>query len=275
MCDEAFDFSKSMSNEIYCWGLGVVLRKDRSRAATKAWNKFVNDEERLFIYLSPNRQIVPEDLPSKARASNAMHLICSPQQCEEILTCLIAEGNQCQLYVWKPIPNGFIPSQYEFLKSVMQRYHRSVLSPNSLESAVLAGLPEPTPKEGAEALDREHFQFVHCMIIRCGSMGSYLRTDKLKRWYPAHFANHPERVIDPTSAGNVFTGAILLALAKKYDWNTTLAMACVGVRFIIEQVGPPSYDPNSDTWNGQSGQEKIRSHLETLSRLILLCNFKN
>lgn len=264
LCDEGFDFPASVSEELYQWGLGIVSRKDQFRVTTKAWNKFVNDDERLFKYLSPKRQVFPEDLPATARASRAMHLICSPQRCEEILASLIPESNQGQIYVWEPVPTQCIPSQYESLRSVVEKHHVHVLSPNALEAAALVGKPEPTTKDEVEALDLEHFQFAQCIVLRCGSLGSYLRNEHIKRWFPAYFAKHPERVIDPTGAGNAFTGAIGLALAQGFDWETTLAMASVAASFMIEQVGPPVYDSIADTWNGETGSVRMRHYLDKI-----------
>lgn len=267
ICDEGHDFSRTMKQEIESWSMGVIFRKNPQRETTKAWNKFVNNEERLFKYLSPKLQIFAADMPAEARAAKVIHLICSPQRCAEFMADLRdKELRPNQKFVWEPVPTECIPEQYADMKSVVTEFDVDVFSPNALEAAASVGLPEPTTKEAVEQLDTEHYGFAPTIVIRCGAMGSYLRTRSIRKWYPAYFETQQHRVIDPSGAGNAFTGGLGEAMALQLDWDSVMAHASVSSSFMIEQIGPPKYDPELDQWNGEAASDRITNYMELLSK---------
>lgn len=264
ICDEGHDFSSKTKSEMENWSMGTIFRYDANRETTKAWNKFVNNEERLFKYLSPKLQIVAEDMQPPARNAKVVHLICSPQRAFDFLHVLKKE-NPSQKYVWEPVPTECKPEQFPKLKAVVTQFGVDVLTPNALEAAAFVGLEEPQTEAEVEALVDSHYQFASVVVIRCGSLGSFVRSPNLRKWYPAYFtADQQNRVVDPSGAGNAFTGGLGEALAQNLDWDHAIAYASVGASFMIEQLGTPQYDKQADLWNGESAQVRIETYLRRI-----------
>lgn len=265
ICDEGHDFSPDTKKEMENWSMGTIFRYDPNRETTKAWNKFVDNEERLFKYLSPKLQIVAEDMQPPARNAKVVHLICSPQRAFDFLNVLKSE-NPGQKYVWEPVPTECKPEQFPKLKSVITQFAVDVLTPNALEAAAFVGLAEPQTKGELEALVDTHYQFAPVVVIRCGSLGSFVRTPDLRKWYPAYFTSDQQhRVVDPSGAGNAFTGGLGEALAQNLDWDHAIAYASVGASFMIEQLGTPTYNKEADLWNGESGRARIEAYLKRIN----------
>lgn len=267
ICDKGYDFDPKMFAEISSWGFGVTFREDLTRETTKAWNKFVNNEERLFKYLSPKLQVVASDLGSSGLAK-CIHLICSPGRCAEFMEYLKKLELPYQKYVWEPVPTQTAPEDFPSLKKVVETYSVDVLSPNALEAASLVGLAEPVSKREVEDLVAKHYAFAPTVVIRCGALGSYLRTATFKKWYPAYFEGEPHRVVDPSGAGNAFCGGLGAAMVTEEDWDTVMAYSSVGASFMIEQIGAPTYDPSTDLWNGENAAERVRLYRDRITKSV-------
>lgn len=250
--DKGRDFTPEMEAKIRAWRLGVVWRTNADRDTTRTCNTFVENEERLFKYLSPKKQINPDDVPPASRAAPAFHLVCSPLRCREFLQTM-----QSRVYVYEPVPTSCLPEEYENLKLAVAT-GVTVLSPNALEAARFVGLPEPRTRTEVEELCA-HFTFAPVLLIRCGAMGSFLRAPGRQTWY-APFHRDAAAVVDPTGAGNAFCGGLAVALGKNYDWDTAMAFANVSASYMIEQVGPPTYDEDADTWNGDSPDDRVDAY---------------
>lgn len=254
--DKGSDFSADMENLINDWGLGVVWRQDDSRKTTHTLNTFVGNEERLFEYLSPKKQITPDDISAVSPRVESMHLVCAPLRCVSFLKAV--ESN---VYVYEPVPTACFPNEFENLK-IACAAGVSVLSPNALEAARFVNLPEPVTRAEIENLCT-HFAFAKALVMRCGAMGSYLSINGTGKWYvPYH--ESPAKVVDPTGAGNAFCGALALALGMNLDWDTAMAMASIGASYMIEQVGPPIYSPATGLWNESSPADRVQEYLSRL-----------
>lgn len=264
--DKGNDFTTEMAAEINSWKTGVVWREDDSRGTTKAWNKFVNNEERLFKYLSPKKQINPSDIPENRRSSPSFHLVCGPDRCLDFVNAL-----NCKCYVYEPVPTCCFPEEFPALKETIAA-GVTVLSPNALEAARFVDLPEPETKKEVEQLCADHYQFAPVLVIRCGHMGSYLRTPDISKWYEPYYTRSEKTsstdsnsVVDATGAGNAFCGALALALGQGKNWDDAMAMANVGASFVIQQIGTPHYNPENDTWNNEKAETRVQQYLERLS----------
>lgn len=250
--DEGYDFPPETHEEMMAWGLGIMVRKDVNRQTTVGWNQFVNNETRMFKYLTPKLRIEPQDLPSEAMSAKTLHLICSPLRCLDFLNHKPAT----QKVVWEPVPTECNVEQFPNLKRAVE-HGIDILSPNALEAASFVGLPEPTNRFQIESLAAKHYDFVPVLVIRCGCLGSYLQTKDIKKWFYSYYPINSEEVVDPCGAGNAFCGGLGLGMALGLDWDQTMAMASVSSSFMIQQFGTPKYDKSSDLWNNESPQDRV------------------
>lgn len=85
-----------------------------------------------------------------------------------------------------------------------------ILTPNENEAAMLTGVPVHDEKGAAKAADRLLACGVRSVIITLGHRGAFLATRDFKKLIPAY----KTRPVDTTAAGDVFNGALTVALAE-------------------------------------------------------------
>ncbi|RPB19199.1 Ribokinase-like protein [Terfezia boudieri ATCC MYA-4762] len=151
------------------------------------------------------------------------------------------------------------------------------------------------------------------IIVRCGALGCYIVTqdepnpnfnfavgERKKEekkeegnipitafWLPAYHDHTPEKVVDPTGAGNAFIGGLAIGLRrplipvkagalKRWEkwpgmkkWVVAVAYASVAASFVIEQVGIPvvtSREGEEERWNGEVVGERVVRYLKRIVR---------
>lgn len=111
--------------------------------------------------------------------------------------------------------------------------HVDVLSINRTEAAHLSGFADP---EQALAGLRELTEAT--IVLRQGGEGAIV-DDGSQRWR-ARPPGAP--VVDPTGAGNAFSGAFVTALARTADLEIALRKAMAAAAVTLGQYGPPLVD---------------------------------
>jgi ribokinase len=113
-----------------------------------------------------------------------------------------------------PAPAPHAPLPQELLAAV------DILTPNETEAAILAGFPPRplNPGEAAAIALKLQAMGPHTVIVKLGAQGCLLWTGGESSVIPA-----PEvAVVDSTAAGDVFNGALAVALSE----GSTLQQAC-------------------------------------------------
>ena len=151
------------------------------------------------------------------------------------------------------------------------------------------------------------------VIVRCGALGCYIviqnepspnSNSEVKEkkeekeeggripitafWLPAYHDLTPEKVIDPTGAGNAFMGGLAIGLRrplisvkagilKRWDkwpgmkkWVVAAAYASVAASFVVEQLGVPvvaSGEGEKERWNGEVVGERVVKYFERIGRV--------
>ncbi len=114
-----------------------------------------------------------------------------------------------------------------------------LLTPNQTEASILSGIKvhdEQTAKEAAIILKKRGVQNV---IITLGSEGAYILTDSISRLIPAPRV----KAVDTTAAGDVFNGALVVALSEGKDMETAVMFACHSASIAVTRVGAQSSIP--------------------------------
>lgn len=256
--DVGSDFPPEQLAQLEEWKVGFHFRSSNDRLTTRGWNNYGENEARDFRYTTPKLQIDAKDLieyPPAAKAK-CIHFICSPPRLIEFVNALKPDASQ--LVLWEPVPTECIPEQWPKCQQCFDKV--DILSPNAKEAASFLGRSEPQSKEEIEQLVEEYSAFKGMLVIRSGHLGSLVVQNGLKKWYAPYHLDQ-EKVVDPTGGGNSFLGGLGIGLVRyPTELATAMAYANVAASFMIEQIGFPKYDPETDRWNGDLVSNRVAKY---------------
>lgn len=109
----------------------------------------------------------------------------------------------------------------------------SVITPNESELELLTGIPALDPgsvDRGALTLLNKGLDAV---IVTMGSKGAYLKTQNEAMIIPAF----PVEAVDTTAAGDVFNGALSVALAEGQSWANAIRYANAAAAISVTRLG--------------------------------------
>jgi sugar/nucleoside kinase (ribokinase family) len=260
--DAGNDFPDAIRKEIENWQTGVMLRETPQRQTTRGWNKYTDNEQRLFKYLAPKQRITALDIISNwpLIASKSFHLICSPKRCLELTSDLrAADGyDPNAVIVWEPVPDECKPENLEDCIRALKTCV-GIFSPNAREAAMFLGLAEPLTRSEIEQVAAKYETYIQghkpLTVLRCGKLGCFIANHG---WFPAYhnprYSNY--KVVDPTGGGNSFVGGFAVGYVKSgYNVQEAAAYGSVAAGLAIEQIGLPHLGVDSnggETWNGET-----------------------
>lgn len=278
--DAGSDFPAEVEAKLASWQTGTVIRKDDTRLTTRGWNKYYDNDYRVFKYLAPKKRIDVEDLVANEPLieSRSFHFICSPDRCTEMVKklenvkrqSLASSSESLPVICWEPIPDLCTP---ENLDSCLKILHKvDILSPNAEEAAHFFGLKEPQTKLELEQIAQRYIPYLTkntlaglgaCILLRCGSLGVFVLSNKgYSKWFPAYQAVNPEpKIVDCTGAGNTTCSSFVTALVVSRDWEVAGIVSNVAAGLCLEQLAVPEVSDKS-IWNGTELQERIAKYLQ-------------
>ncbi|KAL2153360.1 hypothetical protein VTH82DRAFT_4515 [Thermothelomyces myriococcoides] len=198
--DQGSDFPPQVKSQIDSWQTSALFRYDPSRLTTRGWNGYADaSERRAFRYTTPKKRLVAEDLTPPLLQAKAIHLICSPRRCQELVSDILArrkaayfaslpphdpngEGYTRPLIVWEPVPDLCVPS--ELLNCTNTLPMVDVCSPNHAELAGFLGGDGLDPDTGAvstAAVESACEQLLasmplqsYTLVVRAGDKGCFV-----------------------------------------------------------------------------------------------------
>ncbi len=114
-----------------------------------------------------------------------------------------------------------------------------LITPNETEAELLTGIAvndEPTARQAADVLKARG---VLNVIITMGSRGAYVSAGSLQEM----IATEKVAAIDTTAAGDVFNGALVVALSEDKSWKEAAAFACRAAAISVTKMGAQSSAP--------------------------------
>lgn len=153
--DQGSDFPPSITAQINTWQTSALFRHDPSRLTTRAWNGYTDSthQNRAFRYTTPKQRLTASDLTPPLLQAKAIHLICSPLRCQELVSALLArrkeayfaasadpdndDGYTRPVIIWEPVPDRCVPD--ELLNCTNTLPLVDVCSPNHAELAGFMG----------------------------------------------------------------------------------------------------------------------------------------
>ena len=198
--DQGSDFPPSLTSLISSWTTSALFRSDPSRLTTRGWNGYgvssSDRDHRSFRYTTPKKRLVADDLAgTPLLQARAIHLICSPSRCRELVPSIIfqrkaeayardPEGSSYvrPIFIWEPVPDLCTPD--ELLNCTNTLPLVDVCSPNHAELAGFMGCDGLDPTTGAistaqvesacEQLLASMPLQSYSLVIRAGEKGCYV-----------------------------------------------------------------------------------------------------
>ncbi|KAL2006388.1 hypothetical protein VTN00DRAFT_9056 [Thermoascus crustaceus] len=229
--DMGSDFPPEVLGVIKSWGTRCVIREDKGRLTTRAWNGYGPNEKRDFKYLTPRLRLEPHMLSKEQVFSRTFHMVCSSARCISIVQGILQRREEMlregyipssgaaaarPIFVWEPVPDRCTPEEQERFFAASRVV--DVVSPNELELGMMFGRPGWNEKNKS---DQDLVKRIlksgigpdgnGVLVIRAGKDGSYSYSRNLGLWLPAYHQLGPSQtspVVDPTGAGNSFLGAL-------------------------------------------------------------------
>jgi sugar/nucleoside kinase (ribokinase family) len=197
--DQGTDWPAALSTLLSSWETSCLLRPSTTRLTTRGWNGYTNPSDpshRSFRYTTPKQRLTADDLTATPLLqARAIHLICSPLRCRELVTSILAQRKAearardpflstyvRPLFIWEPVPDLCTPDELLNLTNALPLV--DVCSPNHAELAGFMGSDGLDPATGgvsAAAVERSCEQLLasmplqsYALVVRAGDQGCYV-----------------------------------------------------------------------------------------------------
>ncbi len=132
----------------------------------------------------------------------------------------------------------------------------SILTPNETEAELLTGIPVTDDATAEAAADRLRARGVKTVIITLGPRGAFVASEEFRGLVPGFEV----QAVDSTAAGDVFNGALAVALAKEQPLAEAVrfasAAAAISVTRLARSPRPPSVK-KSRNWRAKQRPNKL------------------
>jgi ribokinase len=195
----------------------------------------VDDRGENCIVVAPgaNAHLTPDDLQQTTEAIAEADLILMQLEIPMESVCFVAETafKQGKRVVLNPAPAQTLPP--ELLRCLY------LLTPNETEACMISGIEirdEASAIAAARAIVALGVQHV---IITLGSKGALIYSDGVAEMV----SSHPVKAIDTTAAGDVFNGALVVALSEGKTIFDAVRFACKAAAISVTRVGAQASIP--------------------------------
>lgn len=114
-----------------------------------------------------------------------------------------------------------------------------LITPNETETELLTGIQVTDERTAEEAASIFKGKGVQNVIITMGSKGAYLYCDGYRGIIPSQKV----KAVDTTAAGDVFNGALVVALSEEKDWKEAVQFACMAAAVSVTKMGAQTSAP--------------------------------
>ena len=121
----------------------------------------------------------------------------------------------------------------------------SVITPNETEADMLTGIFVTDELSASDASDILRAKGVNSIIITMGFKGAYVNHEGDKYFVPGYKVD----AVDTTAAGDVFNGALSVALSQEKDFKEAVKFANAAAALSVTKLGAQPSVPNLDEIN--------------------------
>ena len=185
-----------------------------------------NAENRIVVVPGANSNLSEEDI------DNARSIV---EQGEIVVRYAVRMATSLgKKVIVNPAPACPLPA--EFLRDIY------LITPNETEACILTGIPvedEASAQRAAASLLRQGVQNV---VITLGSKGALVCNVEVSMFIPAYRV----KAVDTTAAGDVFNGALAVALSEGRTLPDAVGFACAASAISVTRPGAQSSIPFRD-----------------------------
>jgi ribokinase len=117
--------------------------------------------------------------------------------------------------------------------------HISILTPNETETEILTGIRITDLATMENAAARLHSRGVETVIITLGAQGAFISSGTLKERVAAPVVE----AVDTTAAGDVFNGALAVALSDRQSLKDAVTFGCKAAAISVTRLGAQAAAP--------------------------------
>ena len=114
-----------------------------------------------------------------------------------------------------------------------------MITPNETEAEIISGVKITDEASACEAAKVISDMGVKCIIITLGSKGAFVYADSVTQMISAFKV----KAVDTTAAGDVFNGALTVALAENKTLEDSVRFACKASAIAVTRIGAQSSAP--------------------------------
>lgn len=115
----------------------------------------------------------------------------------------------------------------------------SIITPNEGEAEVLTGIKITNEQTLQQAADVLHEKGVQTVIITLGPKGAFISSDGIREHVPAPVVE----AVDTTAAGDVFCGALAVALSEGVSLRDAVQASCQAAALSVTRLGAQAAAP--------------------------------
>jgi ribokinase len=193
-----------------------------------------NGENCIVVAPGANAALTREDIDEvKAKIENASLLLVqleTPIETVEYVAS-IATSEKIKI-ILNPAPAAKLDD--ELLKKI------SIITPNQKEAEMLTGIKVTDQASAKRATEVLHNKGIDTVIITMGVMGAFVFHEGKHSMIPGHKVE----VVDTTAAGDVFNGALVVALSEGKIMEDAVAFACKAAAISVTRLGAQASAPD-------------------------------
>jgi len=186
-----------------------------------------NGENSIAVASGANAQLSPEDILRARSIIKASSLLVmqleTPQKTVEAAASLALRFGV--RVILNPAPA--VRLSRALLKQV------SILTPNETEAQLLTGIRADSQVTAAKAAQKLHAQGVETVVLTLGSKGAYVSAPGCRSLVPGFKV----KAVDTTAAGDVFNGALAVALSEDRPLLESVRFASAAAAISVTRMG--------------------------------------
>ena len=191
------------------------------------------DEGIITAAPGANMNLTPVDLAKAKPAIDEADIILLqleiPMETVEYVAKVAKEQNK--KVILNPAPAQ--PLSEELLSALY------LITPNETEAELICGQKITDIDSAIKAANLIKAKGVKNVIITMGSKGAFVCTDTICELVPSYKV----KAVDTTGAGDIFNGALVLAISEGRDWIEATRFACKTSAIAVTRVGAQSSAP--------------------------------
>lgn len=190
-------------------------------------------ENCIAVASGANANLLPNDLQRAHDVIERADIVLMQLESPLETVCYVADEAHClgKKVVLNPAPARALPSE------LLEKLY--LITPNETEAEIISGVKVSDEASAVEAARAIVAMGVDNVVITLGSKGALIYCGDSCEIIPSHKVN----AVDTTAAGDVFNGALVVALSEGKSLKEAVQFACKAGAISVTRVGAQSSAP--------------------------------